>query len=65
MTAYTPEKENNYLLWIIHIIKTDSFIYQSHEHTTVQITVNIPFNTITWLQPQAFGCSIIIDLARD
>jgi hypothetical protein len=37
MTAYTPEKENNYLLWIIHIIKNDSFIYKSQEHTNVQI----------------------------
>ena len=43
MTAYTPEKENNYLLWIIHIIKNDSFIYKSQEHTNVQIKVNIPF----------------------
>jgi hypothetical protein len=43
MTASTPEKENNYLLWIIHIIKNDSFIYKSQEHTNVQINVNIPF----------------------
>jgi hypothetical protein len=42
-TACTPEKENNYLLWIIHIIKNDSFIYKSQEHTNVQIKVNIPF----------------------
>ena len=42
-TAYTPEKENNYLLWIIHIIKNDSFIYKSQEHTNVQIKVNILF----------------------
>jgi hypothetical protein len=31
------------LLWIIHIIKNDSFIYKSQEHTNVQIKVNIPF----------------------
>jgi hypothetical protein len=43
MTACTPEKENNYLLWIIYIIKNDSFIYKSQEHTNVQINVNIPF----------------------
>jgi hypothetical protein len=43
MTACTPEKENNYLLCIIHIIKNDSFIYKSQEHTNVQIKVNIPF----------------------
>ena len=43
MTAYTPEKETNYLLWIIHIIKNDSFIYKFQEHTNVQIKVNIPF----------------------
>jgi hypothetical protein len=41
MTAYTPEKENNYLLWIIHIIKNGSFIYKSQEHTNVQIKVII------------------------
>ena len=40
MTACTPEKENNYLLCIIHIIKNDSFIYKSQEHTNVQIKVN-------------------------
>jgi hypothetical protein len=33
MIAYTPEKENIYLLWIIHIIKNDSFIYKSEECT--------------------------------
>jgi hypothetical protein len=44
MSAYTPEKENNYLLWIIHIIKNDSFIYKFQEHTNVQIKVyNIAF----------------------
>jgi hypothetical protein len=41
MTACTPEKENNYLLWIIHIIKNYSFIYKSQEHTNVQIKVNM------------------------
>jgi hypothetical protein len=43
MTACTPEKENNYLLWMIHVIKNDSFIYKSQEHTNVQIKVNISF----------------------
>jgi hypothetical protein len=28
MTVCTPEKENNYLLWMIHIIKYDSFTYK-------------------------------------
>ena len=41
--VWPKSNRNNYLLWIVHIIKHDSFIYKSQEHTNVQIKINIPF----------------------